>query len=291
MFLFVVFSAAQDFPYHFFSHTNPLLNNPSLVSTDHRVKIDVVSYQLWAGGFKPLNDYVFCMSFSPDTKHGLKQKYNLSQHGLGAIVLRENIGPFQLDILQLIYAYHVPLTQNTLLSFGVNAIFEHMNIDVNSLTPLINNDPRLLTGINQASLFDGGFGATISGDNFRISFSVQNLSPGIFKFDHSQAREIVEFRKFFLTGNYVLGSANKIKVKPEITIRNTTQGKPGYDTFIEFDLLKLYVGIGYRSEGTLFAFAKVPLHDFTFSYTSENPLNSNHMMGYGHTFSVGWHLN
>ena len=50
------FTSAQDFPYHYFSHINSLINNPSLAAVSSDIKTDVGVYNLWAGGFKPLTD-------------------------------------------------------------------------------------------------------------------------------------------------------------------------------------------------------------------------------------------
>ena len=46
-----------------------------------------------------------------------------------------------------------------------------------------------------------------------------------------------------------------------------------------------------KSEDSVFLFTKLPFKDFFFTYYSENPLASNHMIGNGHTFSIGWVLN
>jgi len=279
---------AQDFPYHYFTHINPMLNNPSLAALNQKMNVNAATYNLWAGGFKPLNDYVLSFSISPDFIKNRRGTFTEPRYALGAVLQRENMGPFTLNILQLIYAYHIPLSNTTLLSLGVNGLIENIGIDVNSLTPIQNDDPRLLTGNNNAFAFDGGFGATVSGKDFRISFSILNLAPATFRFNDGSSEEIPEYRKYFLTGNYVVKLSEKYFFQPEITLRNTIQNKPGYDMVASFDLHFLSFGMGYRSEKTIIIYAKVPVQDFVFSYTSENPINANHMIGNGHTFSVGW---
>ena len=283
-------SFAQDYPYHYFTHINQVVYNPSLVSAEDKISADVMTYQLWAGGFKPLSDYSLSFSFSPELMKKSRTNYYQTHYGLGATVLRDKIGPFNHNILQLIYAYHLPVADRVLLSFGINLLTENLAIDVNSLNPLENEDPRLLTGKNQSMLFDGGFGTSLRGDKFRVSFSVQNLAPGTFYFSESTAKEFKSNRKFYLTGLYRFDLNNGIYIQPNLTLRNNIYKEPAFDSFIDCSLRLCSFGAGYRSEQTVFLFASFPINDFTFTYTSENPIISNHMIGSGHTFSLGWKI-
>jgi type IX secretion system PorP/SprF family membrane protein len=289
--LFLLFTCqlkAQDFPFHYFTHLNPMVNNPSFAAVDEKMNVNVANYNLWAGGFKPLNDYL--VSFSTPIEF-TKNRRRASYHprvGLGAVLLHENIGPFSQNILQLIYSYHIPLSKTAVLSFGINGLIENIGIDVNSLSPLLNDDLRILTGNNNSFLFDGGFGSSISGKDYRISFSVLNLAPSVFKFKNSSAESIGEYRKLFLSGSYSIKISEKLLFQPEFTLRNTIQNKFSFDSLFDFDLSLFSFGVGYRSENSVFIFTKISVHDFVFSYTSENPIKSNHMIGNGHTFSMGW---
>lgn len=283
-------SFAQDYPYHYFTHINQVVYNPSLVSAEDKISADVMTYQLWAGGFKPLSDYSLSFSFSPGLMKKSRTNYYQTHYGLGATVLRDKIGPFNHNILQLIYAYHLPVADRVLLSFGINLLTENLAIDVNSLNPLQNEDPRLLTGKNQSMLFDGGFGTSLRGNKFRVSFSVQNLAPGTFYFSESTAKEFKSNRKFYLTGLYRFDLSNGIYIQPNLTLRNNIYKEPAFDSFIDYSLRLCSFGAGYRSEQTVFLFASFPINDFTFTYTSENPIISNHMIGSGHTFSFGWKI-
>jgi len=289
--LFLLFSfqiKAQDFPFHYFTHFNPMVNNPALAAVDDRMNVNVANYNLWAGGFKPLNDYLLNFSIPVEFKKNKRRTFYRPRVGLGAALLHENIGPFSQNIFQLIYSYHIPLSRKTVLSFGINGLVENIGIDVASLSPLQNDDPRILTGNNHAILFDGGFGASIRGKDFQISFSSLNLAPGVFKFKNSSAVDIQEYRKFFLSGNYKFELSDKFLFQPQFTLRNSIQDKFSFDSALDFELYFFSFGAGYRSENTVFIFTKIAVKDFVFTYTSENPLKSNHMIGNGHTFSLGW---
>ena len=292
-FVFVLLSgltSAQDFPYHYFSQMNPMVNNPAFAAFDSEMRTDVGTYNLWAGGFKPLNDYVISFSITPDIKKGDRSYIYESKVGLGAVFLRERIGPFSQNIFQLVYSYHIPLDRSTFFSLGISGSLEALSVNVNSLFPLNPDDPRLLTGNNNAFLIDGGFGAALHGKNYNISISAMNLASGDFQFQNSNAEKINNFRKYFLSANYDLALNRNTFLQPNVTVRNSRTTLFNYDASLSFDFTFFCVGLGYRSENSVFLFTKIPYKNFFFTYNSENPVNSNHMIGNGHTFSVGWIL-
>jgi type IX secretion system PorP/SprF family membrane protein len=282
---------AQEFPYHYFSHSVPVIANPALVAATSNMDISVGAYNLWAGGFKPVNDYLVSLAVSPDYFRPRNFRRNSTRIGLGLNVLNDRIGPFNHYILQLIYAYHIPLSRDVQLSLGVSGNIENMNIDVNSLLPGQPDDPRLMTGNNFSILLDGGFGASILAEDFIVGMSILNLAPGTFRFSEQPASEFISYRKMFLSGSYIFNISQLFQLQPHVTLRNSNTKWLNFDSSLGFKFLYFGVGAGYRSENSLFLFLNVPFKGFIFSYTSENPLNSNHMMGNGHAFTIGWKLN
>ncbi len=288
--LIVHVASAQDFPYHFFAHSVSLAMNPSLAAINHNLTVDVASYNLWAAGFKPLNDNLISFSINPTKTYNIKEQYS-PKIGVAINFLNENNGPFTQNILQLIYAYHIPLNRDLQLSLGVCGIVENIEIKVNSLSAENIDDPRLLTGNNHTFAFDGGFGATLKNESFLLSFSALNLAPADFSFDDASVMNVENFRKFYLSGQYKAELSRKINLEPTITLRNTRYEDFSFDTSCSINFDAFLVGAGYRNEKTIFAFAKISFKNFVFTYTSENPLEANHMAGQGHTFSLGWYMN
>ncbi len=287
------YASAQDFPYQYFSNFNPMISNPAFTAFDSEIRTDVGMYNLWAGGFKPLNDYQFSFAISPDLKTK-KHKRNTGYEkriGLGAVFLREQIGAFSQNIFQLVYAYHFPFSKSSFLSFGITSSVETLNIDINSLSPISTDDPRLLTGNNHSVLFDGGVGAAVHGWNYNISFSVLNLASDNFKFETSVADGINNYTKYYFSGTYNFELRANVHFQPNVTMRNSRIKKYNFDTSMTFDFTSFSVGMGYRSENSLFFYTRIPYKSLFFTYTSENPMSSNHMIGNGHTFSLGWCFN
>jgi type IX secretion system PorP/SprF family membrane protein len=291
VFLFAANTAsAQDFPYHYFSNSNPMVNNPSFAAAKSQMRGDAGTYNLWAGGFKPVNDYMVSFSMSPDFRKRGKPSWYDTRVGLGAVFLSEKMGPFTQNIFQLIYAYHIPIDKSTFLSLGICAAVENLNVDVNILSPLYPDDPRLLNGNNNAIIIDGGFGAAVHGKNYTLSFSSLNLAGGDFNFNNNSAQEINNYRKFYLTANYNFQLSKNVHFQPFVTLRNSRVNSLNFDTSAAFNLTWLVFGAGYRSESSVFVFTKIPFNDFYIAYTSENPLGSKHMVGNGHIFSFGWEM-
>ncbi len=280
---------AQDFPYHYFNHTVPLVANPSLAAAKDQLSIDLASYNLWAAGFKPLNDNLIGVSYQVNRAKRAK-KYSDSGIGVGFTFANENYGPFSKNILQLMYAYHIPLTRELQLSLGISGMLENMNINVGSLSPQHEDDPRLVVDNNKSTMFDGGFGATLSSKYYVVALSVLNLAPSNYSFEETSFSEIRNFRKYFLSGSYNIELNQKMSISPSVVLRNIEQNKFSFDAFCDFRFSSFHFGIGYRNEKTLFVFTKIQLEEFEFAYTSENPMEANHMIGNGHTFSIGWRL-
>ncbi len=281
---------AQDFPYHYFSNSTQMVNNPSFAAAESAIRVDVGTYNLWAGGFKPLNDYMVSFSMSPDFRKKKKPSWYETRVGLGAVFLNEKIGPFTQNIFQLAYSYHIPLDKSTFLSLGISGAIENLNIDVNSLSPIHPDDPRIATGNNSAFLIDGGFGIAVHGEKYLVSFSTLNLASGDFNFNNNSAADIPNYRKFYLSGNYNFDLSESIHFQPAFTLRNSRITNFNYDALAAFDFTWFTFGAGYRSENSVFIFTKIPFKDFYFAYTSENPLGSKQMIGNGHMFSFGWEL-
>ena len=85
-FLFVVsplFVEAQDFSYQYFSQFNPMVNNPAFASYDSEIRTDMGMYNLWAGGFKPVNDLFVSFSMSTDTKFKKTKRAPVMRKKLG----------------------------------------------------------------------------------------------------------------------------------------------------------------------------------------------------------------
>ncbi len=279
---------AQDFPFHYFSHSAPVIMNPSMAAAKQTMSITAGAYTVWAGGYKPLNDYLLSIAFSPEFKKYRNYNPNTTRVGVGLNLLNEQIGPFNQYLLQLMYAYHIPVTKDVLLSLGISGIIENLQIDVNSLSPGSPDDPRLSGGNNHAFLIDGGFGATVSSDKFMLAFSALNLTPGTFRFNEQQAEEIESYRRFYLNGRYRFFFARNLSVSPRATLRNSRFRSLNYDASLDFGFHYFDVGAGYRSENSLMVFFRLPVKDFTLTYTSENPLQVSHLAGNGHTFTLGW---
>lgn len=279
---------AQDFPYQYFSLFNPIINNPSFAAFDSDVRVDAGMYNLWAGGYKPLSDYVVSFSLSPDFKRQKRSSGYDTRIGLGGVFLKEKIGPFTHGIYQLLYAYHIPVNKNTYLSLGICGSVETMAIDINSLAPLQSSDPRLIAGDNNSVLIDGGFGAAFHGENYIISLSALNLASGDFTFKNSTSEKISNYRKFHFAANCNLEINHNVRFQPAVALRNSMIKTFNFDSSVAFEIKTFSIGAGYRSENSVFVFTRIPYKDFYFTYHSENPLGSNHMIGNGHTFTFGW---
>jgi len=276
----------QDFPYQFFTHIFDGVNNPANTANANDIEVDVATYNLWAAGFKPVNDYLMHFEINP----AYKKYRDESKVGIGATVLRDRIGSFVHNLMHLNYAYHLMLDRRKILSLGVCGLIENLSVDLNGLNPLNPDDPRILAGNNSSLIFDGGFGATLNTEKIEFGLSVLNLAPANFQFKNNSVKNIGNYRKFYTRFKYLLEIDSEFILFPQIAVRNNRLKQIRYDAALECKWNKFSFGAGFRSKSSLFVYTKIPFKDFVFSYTSENPLKSNHMVGNGHTFSLGYML-
>lgn len=277
---------AQDFPYHYFAHFSESVYNPSQTARTSDINVALASFNLWAAGYQPVNDYLFGFSINPGFN-----RYNRatnSKVGVGAFLLRDQVGAFTKNSVLLNYAYHIPLNRTTDLSLGVCGISEFLSLGTSNLQAAQLNDPRILVGDNSTFVFDGGFGATVSSENYEIGLSVLNLAPSDFKFKNSAFYAINNYRKLFFSFKYFWNIDTDFVLQPFLLIRNNQQNQIKFDSLLDVKIKNISLGMGYRSEAVLMAYLKFLFGNFQFSYTSENPLKAHHMFGAGHTFSVAY---
>jgi type IX secretion system PorP/SprF family membrane protein len=98
-------------------------------------------------------------------------------HGLGLQFLSDQAGPYTTTDLGASYAYHLGISQNWNLAFGLNAGFENFNLDPNKLNLKDADDPAFLNaaGNHWRPAISAGLWA-YSAESF-IGLSAQQLLP------------------------------------------------------------------------------------------------------------------
>ena len=158
---------------------NPFIFNPAYAGFSSDLSASASSRVQWAG-----------FNGSPVT-------INASGHiammenkmGIGLTLLQDKIGITKTTEVMASYAYHVDLSLNSRLSFGLQAGVVNYKNDFNELT-IIQGDPKLQSNISEMAPSIGA-GIIYSNDNFYVSFSVPKLLEGKAKIGRASCRATV----------------------------------------------------------------------------------------------------
>jgi len=187
---------------------------------------------------------------------GAKKKgIQKGKHGIGAFVEADNAGNWGYTRFVLSYAYHVRMTQESHLSFGVFAGAQQMKLNVGEITLTDFNDPAL----------DGRASVVVWPD----------VTPGIWYYGkkgwagasihHILGRPIQDIgfesrmaRHYMLSGGYQYRLGKKTTFTPS-TLLKFARGVPvaaDLNAMVEWNRV-LGLGIGYRGGDALVAMMKV----------------------------------
>ncbi|MDT0539250.1 MULTISPECIES: PorP/SprF family type IX secretion system membrane protein [Croceitalea] len=142
--------------------------------------------------------------------------------GLGFNVISDELGPVSQTYIDVAYSYEVNLSDNSWLSFGIDAGGSTLKIDYSQGNFQNPNEP-LLFGQEQNSFYPTiGAGLFMYSDNWYLGASIPNfLTNGIY---NDEIATIVEDKiQYNFIGGYIFQIAERSKFKPAFLI-NYLQG-------------------------------------------------------------------
>jgi type IX secretion system PorP/SprF family membrane protein len=206
--------------------------------------------------------------------------------GLGLIVLKDKIGTDMTAQVLASYAYHLQMTNNRKVSFGLRGGVANYKLDYSSLT-IDDTDPKFQGNTSELKPSFGA-GVIFSSDNLYASFSVPNMLQTTTAIDG--VLTTLYNRHAYVHISYVLPLSSRLKIKPFL-LACAVEGSP-----VHFDLGAALSGddsysLGVFSRGlnTYGFFGKVHVGDMLrLGYVFELPTNKSVGVSYPtHEFTVG----
>lgn len=157
-------------------------------------------------------------------RFGINYPFANEKHGLGFNVVNDQIGPYNQTYVDLAYSFQVQLSEETKLSFGVDAGGSFLDVDFSKGNFFDPNDPLLPQ--EQVNKFypTVGAGTFLYGDNWYAGLSIPNfLTSGIY--DDEVASLVEDKMQFNFVGGYVFEFSDAFKFKPAVLL-NMLQGSP-----------------------------------------------------------------
>ena len=257
---------AQQDPLFSQYYSNDLMINPAVSGSKSYNEFNIFTRQQWLG-FEgaPLTTSI--------SYHGALN----NRSALGGSLIYENLYPSMSGLLQLNYAYHVPLDYGNInLSFGIGAKLRYYSLDFNSkdLPPV--QDNALSGDVYNKFLGDAASGVYLYGRDFRIGFSSTNLLKTSFKdpvagspYDNKQVRN------YFGLASYKFNIINKDwHLEPSILMRKTESFSSVYDLSSRIIYLNnSWTGISYRTDQTVVVAFGFGSDSFQVSYSYDHTLS------------------
>jgi len=185
--------AQQDasFSQYFF---NPLYINPAYAGSRGIFSGTMVYRTQWVGmEGNPVTESVGIHSMIPE-----------SNVGLGLQFYNDNVGPLTTTDLSAIFAYHLPLSEDMKLSFGIEGCMDNLSVAYNKISIEDASDPSFANNASSAWLPDANAGLYLYKDRFFTGFSVKHLfQPNFGLTNESGISNAQLYREYFLTAGFV----------------------------------------------------------------------------------------
>jgi type IX secretion system PorP/SprF family membrane protein len=196
-------------------------------------------------------------------RFGANLPFKNEKVGLGLSVISDQLGPVSQTYADISYSYQVMVTDETKLSFGIDAGGSFLNVDFTKGT--FENPGENLNGVMLSKFYPTvGAGAFLYSDNWYLGASVPNfLTEGVY---NNEVASIVEDKlQFNLIGGYVFDLSDNLKFKPAFLI-NTLKGSPvNVNLSSNFLISDVFTaGVSYRIENAFSGLAGLQVSNSLF---------------------------
>ncbi len=252
---------AQQVPHYAQYMYNMQVLNPAFVGHKSDLNATLLSRGQWIN-----------VDGAPETvTFSLNTRLN-SGWGIGATVIRDEIGLVDNTDLNIDVSYSVSLSDTSLLSFGVKGGIAFFNNDLASGITVDNEIYASTTG----QYGNMAFGLLYTSNKYYLGLSVLNIfeSPVFRLQDDIQTVQGLERGNYFLTGGTIIkiSDFNEITFRPSTMIKYSPTLPLSVDLNANFNFNKKFeTGISYRHQNSISAMASVIFYDrFRIGYAYEN---------------------
>lgn len=191
---------------------NPGTFNPASIGEGEELIVNLTNRQQWTKIDNAPNTFYVNAS--------MPQLLGPSRHGLGLVIMKESIGLFSTQLLQIQYAYKKPMWGG-LLGFGIQGGMLQQDFDADKIyipesDYHITGDASLPTGSLSGKIPDFSAGIWLSLPQFYTGFSASHLLETGIKLKKNEeessenAYTMVASRTYYLTGGYNIKPANPL---------------------------------------------------------------------------------
>ncbi|MBU2995180.1 type IX secretion system membrane protein PorP/SprF [Cellulophaga baltica] len=216
---------------------------------------------------------------------GANIPFSNEKNGLGFNIIHDELGPSTQTYFDVAYSFQVKLSDETKLSFGIDAGGSLLNVDYSKGSFEVINEPLINSNTLNKFYPTVGAGAFLYGENWYTGVSVPNFLTDVVYNDEVSVY-IEDKPQFNFIGGYVFDISDGLKFKPAFLL-NYLEGLPlnaNISTnFLISDIVTL--GASYRFDNAVSALAGLQLSNSLFvGYSYDYNVN-----GYSSSYNDGSH--
>ncbi|SMO74256.1 PorP/SprF family type IX secretion system membrane protein [Solitalea koreensis] len=277
---------AQQRPQYTLYMQNNFILNPAIAGIENFSDVKLSYRNQWVGlDAAPKTGY---LSF-----HTPIGDVDERHHGVGAQVVSDKTGPTSRLSVNADYAYHLPISGNMKISFGVAGGFTQYNIDGSQLIVVNPNDPAIASATQ--FLPDLTAGVWLYSDKFYVGGSALQLIPASLDFGNGNPSGLNKFRThYFLTGGYRFPIGYDFVATPSVMVKHISPAPVSMD--FNFKMMfkeTVWAGISYRKADSFSALVGVNISSLiNVAYAYDYAVNelTNYTSG-SHEVILGLQLN
>lgn len=217
---------------------NPSHINPAYIGSTEYFNISMQSRHQWVG-----------FDGAPTTQViSLNKPLPYLKSGIGLSLYNDNIGPGNCAGGTVDYAFHINVTKNSKLGFGLSLGLKYYAYELSDLTST--DDPMFSSDEKTKLLPSFGFGLFYYSDNYYLGISTPELVKNLDVFDKDGETKMIPSseRHYYLMAGYVYSLLNyDIKLKPTLLVKMIPGVPASYDIGLQSIIReKFWIGANYR---------------------------------------------
>ncbi|NJB70918.1 type IX secretion system PorP/SprF family membrane protein [Saonia flava] len=210
--------------------------NPAYVGTVEKTEISALYRAQWID-----------IPGAPKTiRFGVNLPMSNNKNGLGFNVVNDQLGPTTQTFIDVAYSFQVNISDDTKLSFGVDAGGSLLDVDYSKGSFQDPNEPLLINNVFNKFYPTVGAGLFLYAEDWYLGTSVPNFLTSVIE-DEEVATLVNDQVQFNLIGGYVFELSDNLKFKPAF-LAHYLKGLPiKFDVSTNFLIKDVFtVGASYR---------------------------------------------
>lgn len=286
--------AQQQWQYSQYMNNNFLLN-PAEGGTEKFTDIKLGYRTQWVGlGGSPRSAFLSAhhpINKNNDEVEGVRP---LPHHGVGGYLTRDITGPITQSAMYGSYAYHLPVSQHTTVSFGAFVGLKEFQLNSSALRFEDSQNETATNNVQTSYLPDASLGVWVYGTRYYVGVSMFQLFGNDLKINDTETSKAALARHSFVTAGYKVNLNENFFLVPSFVLKYAAPAPVQFDLNMKLRYKDQYwTGVSYRNKDAIVLLAGITLDqkwDIGYSYdyntSALNAFNSG-----SHEILIGYRIN